>query len=199
MLWTILASCWVDRPSSIADLLVTAFAWSFRTYERCLAVAVVAVGPITAWLWVWILHSGTCQRPVPPAYSSVAFVGPGCATPVDTEYYQRKVRGRGAGRRPHDLVLQFFRGQYGFNLIGLRGHGWTAMVCGLPQVACQTRDRESSVGGFEASGIGARNQRAAKFSVPTCLGLGRSGRLLSEGCLSSPKQGHGTIAQQAAS
>ena len=88
---------------------MTVLAWSFRTCERCLCCGGsccrrsrpshgVALDPALRYL---------PETPVPPAYSSVGFVGPGCATPVDTEYYQRKVRGRGAGRRPHDLVLQF--------------------------------------------------------------------------------------------
>ena len=102
---------WTALAASLT-LLVTALAWSFRTCERCLCCG-----------------GGCCRRgrpphggaldpalrhlpetPVPPAYSSVTFVGPDCATPVDTEYYQRKVRGRGAGRRPRDLVLQFPHG-----------------------------------------------------------------------------------------
>ena len=93
----------------LVTLLVTALAWSFRTCERCLSCggsccrrshrpAGGALDPALRRL---------PETPVPPAYSSVALVGPGCSTPVDTEYYQRKVRGRGAGRRPHDLVLQF--------------------------------------------------------------------------------------------
>ena len=45
--------------------------------------------------------------PAPAVYPTVHLVGPGSSTPVDTEYYQRQVRGRGTGRRPHDLVLRF--------------------------------------------------------------------------------------------
>ena len=48
--------------------------------------------------------------PAPAVYSAVNLVGPGSSTPVDTEYYQRQVRGRGTGRRPHDLVLRFPQG-----------------------------------------------------------------------------------------
>ena len=60
------------------------------------AVAVVEVGPLTVWLW--IPHSGIYLRlqylrPTLPLLLSVLGV-----TLVDTEYYQRKVRGRGAGR-----------------------------------------------------------------------------------------------------
>ena len=45
--------------------------------------------------------------PAPAAFQRVALAGPGGGAPVDTEYYQRQVRGRGAGRQPHDLILQF--------------------------------------------------------------------------------------------
>ena len=64
-------------------------------------------------------------------------------------------------------------------------------------LCAKTRNRKSSVGGFEASGFGAWPQRAAKFPIPAGLGFGRSGRLVSEGCPSSPKQGYGALAQQA--
>ena len=45
--------------------------------------------------------------PSPAAFQRVSLVGPNGATPVDTEYYQLQVRGRGAGRKANDLVLQF--------------------------------------------------------------------------------------------
>ena len=73
------------------------------------AAAVVEANVRLEALWIRPLRH-LPETPVPPAYSSVALVGPGCSTPVDTEYYQRKVRGRGAGRRAHDLVLQFSNG-----------------------------------------------------------------------------------------
>ena len=66
------------------------------------AVVVAAANVLLEESWIPPSPSFT---PLPPAYSSVTLVGPGCSTPVDTEYYQKKVRGRGAGRRPHDLVL----------------------------------------------------------------------------------------------
>ena len=96
----------------LVTLLVTALAWSFRTCERCLSCGGSCCRrshrPAGGALDPALRHLP--ETPVPPAYSSVALVGPGCSTPVDTEYYQRKVRGRGAGRRPHDLVLQFSNG-----------------------------------------------------------------------------------------
>ena len=96
----------------LVTLLVTALAWSFRTCERCLCCGGSCCRrsqrPTGGTLDPALRHLP--ETPVPPAYSSVALVGPGCSTPVDTEYYQRKVRGRGAGRRAHDLVLQFSNG-----------------------------------------------------------------------------------------
>ena len=109
LLWSVLARCWVATLTVMGVLLFTLLAWSLRTCER------------------WICCGGACcQRcrrappqdldpavqhlpvtPAPSSYSTVRLVGPGCSTPVDTEYFQRQVRGRGAGRKPHDLVLRF--------------------------------------------------------------------------------------------
>ena len=41
------------------------------------------------------------------AFQRVSLVGPNGGTRVDTEHYQRQVRGRGAGRKVKDLILQF--------------------------------------------------------------------------------------------
>ena len=100
------------------------------------ALATLMIGLLTALVWSlkacekWFCCGCGCRRrgvregaqavdpalrhlPVtatPTTYAPVTLVGPGSSTPVDTEYFQRQVRGRGAGRRPHDLVLRFPQG-----------------------------------------------------------------------------------------
>ena len=55
-------------------------------------------------VWPW---RGSCGH-APGAFQRVSLlVGPSGETPVDTEYYQRQVRGRLAGRKANDLILQF--------------------------------------------------------------------------------------------
>ena len=59
----------------------------------------------------WGASCGPGVGPVdmrPGAFQRVSLlVGPSGETPVDTEYYQRQVRGRLAGRKANDLILQF--------------------------------------------------------------------------------------------
>ena len=100
------------------------------------ALATLVIGLLTALVWSlkacekWVCCGCGCGRrglrdglqavdpalrhlpvtPAPAAYATVTLVGPGSSTPVDTEYFQRQVRGRGTGRRPHDLVLRFPQG-----------------------------------------------------------------------------------------
>ena len=100
------------------------------------ALATLVIGLLTALVWSlkacekWVCCGCGCGRrghrdghqlvdpalrhqpvtPAPAAYAPVTLVGPGSSTPVDTEYFQRQVRGRGTGRRPHDLVLRFPQG-----------------------------------------------------------------------------------------
>ena len=102
--WTALATLLI--------VLLTALVWSLKACEKWFCCGcgcrkrgardgAHAVDPALRHLPV---------TPAPAAYAPVTLVGPGSATAVDTEYFQRQVRGRGAGRRPHDLVLRFPQG-----------------------------------------------------------------------------------------
>ena len=86
---------------ALGILLFTVLAWSLRTCERwiccggaccqrCKRASTQALDPAVQRLPV---------TPTPSSYSTVRLVEPGCSTPVDTEYFQRQVRG------PH--VLRF--------------------------------------------------------------------------------------------
>ena len=41
---------------------------------------------------------------------SLELTGPDAPRAVDTEYYQRKIRGRGVGRKPRDVVIKLDQG-----------------------------------------------------------------------------------------
>ena len=43
-------------------------------------------------------------------FVSLELTGPDAPRAVDTEYYQRKIRGRGVGRKPHDVVVKLDQG-----------------------------------------------------------------------------------------
>ena len=43
---------------------------------------------------------------VAKGFVSLELTGPDAPMAVDTEYYQRKIRGRGVGRKPHDVVIK---------------------------------------------------------------------------------------------
>ncbi|OLQ15436.1 hypothetical protein AK812_SmicGene287 [Symbiodinium microadriaticum] len=102
--WTALATLVIG--------LLTALVWSLKACEKwfCCGCGCRRRGPREG---VHAVDPALRHLPVtttPVAYAPVTLVGPGSATAVDTEYYQRQVRGRGAGRRPHDLVLRFPQG-----------------------------------------------------------------------------------------
>ena len=47
---------------------------------------------------------------VAKGFVSLELTGPDAPRAVDTEYYQRKIRGRGIGRKPHDVVVKLDQG-----------------------------------------------------------------------------------------
>ena len=121
----------------LVTLLVTALAWSFRTCERCLCCGGSCCRrsqrPTGGTLDPALRHLP--ETPVPPAYSSVALVGPGCSTPVDTEYYQRKVRGRGPDGEHTTWFFNSPTERCDYSLIGPREPGLIGTACGSSPVA----------------------------------------------------------------
>ena len=124
--WTKIA---VFSTPEIRGSLGTDGGWALYFVDKVGVLCFGQYWPLAGWTTLerWICCGGACchrctrappqvldpavQRlpvtPAPSSYSTVQLVGPGCSTPVDTEYFQRQVRGRGAGRRPHALVLRF--------------------------------------------------------------------------------------------
>ena len=49
---------------------------------------------------------------VAKGFVSLELTGPDAPRAVDTEYYQRKIRGRGVGRKPHDVVVKLDQGAW---------------------------------------------------------------------------------------
>ena len=47
---------------------------------------------------------------VAKGFVALELTGPDAPRAVDTEYYQRKIRGRGVGRKPHDVVVKLDQG-----------------------------------------------------------------------------------------
>ena len=102
---------WTALTTLIIGLL-TALVWSLKTCEKwlCCGCCCRRRGPREGAQAVDPALRHLPVTTTPAAYAPVTLVGPGSSTSVDTEYYQRQVRGRGAGRRPHDLVLRFPQG-----------------------------------------------------------------------------------------
>ena len=102
--WTALATLMIG--------LLTALVWSLKACEKwfCCGCGCKKTGPRDGAQAVDPALRHLPVTPAPAAYAPVTLVGPGSSTAVDTEYFQRQVRGRGTGRRPHDLVLRFPQG-----------------------------------------------------------------------------------------
>ena len=84
---------------------LVALAWVLRTGEKwcsCLGCCCRRNRPAAL---PPVVDAALQHLPVTPlsgAFQRVSLVGPSGGTPVDTEYYQRQVRGRGAGRKAND-------------------------------------------------------------------------------------------------
>ena len=101
---------WAQMVSLGTSLLV-ALVWALLTLDRCFCQKCIRrCRRRTFWKGPPAVAGDLPSQPRPVGFQTLIFAGPHGSRACDTEYFQKEVRGRGAGRKSNDLVVRLTEG-----------------------------------------------------------------------------------------